>query len=149
MKIAVDTNILAYAAGVGSDDRRAKARAVLATLSATVELVAPLQVLGELFNVLVKKGGLSRKEAQEQVRTWRAFMDSAMTTESVFQSGLDLAASHRLTIWDALILAASVEAGCDLLLSEDMQNGFAWRGLTVVNPFAEPLSPLLEGAIRP
>ncbi len=37
---------------------------------------------------------------------------------------------------DALILNAAAEAGCELLLSEDMASGFAWRGTVVVNPFA-------------
>jgi predicted nucleic acid-binding protein len=34
-----------------------------------------------------------------------------------------------------LILAAAVEARCDLLLTEDLQDGFAWRGVVVSNPF--------------
>lgn len=54
-----------------------------------------------------------------------------------------LAAGHGLQIWEAIILAVSAEARCRLLLSEDMQDGFTWRGLTVVNPFAEHLHPQL------
>ena len=41
----------------------------------------------------------------------------------------DLAVDRDLSIWDAVILAAAADAGCRLLLSEDMQDGFAWRGL--------------------
>ena len=38
-----------------------------------------------------------------------------------------------------MILAAAAEAGADVLLSDDLQEGFTWRGLTVCNPFtAEP-----------
>ena len=47
-----------------------------------------------------------------------------------------------------MILSASAAAGCRLLLSEDLQEGFTWNGITVVNPFAakrhELLSALLE-----
>lgn len=50
--------------------------------------------------------------------------------------------------WDALILAVAAENHCRLLLSEDFQNGFTWRGVTVVNPFVEPRSPLLAGWLR-
>ena len=46
-------------------------------------------------------------------------------------------------IWDALILSVAAESRCCLLLSEDLQPGFTWRGVTVVNPFVTPYAPLL------
>ena len=48
---------------------------------------------------------------------------------------MELATSHQLSLWDAIMLAAAAQAGCRLLLSEDMQDGFTWRGVTVRNPF--------------
>lgn len=45
-------------------------------------------------------------------------------------------------------MAVAAENRCRLLLSEDLQNGFIWRGLTVVNPFSEPLSPPLENILQ-
>ncbi len=56
----------------------------------------------------------------------------------------DLANDHRLGIWDAVILSAASRAGCRMLLSEDMQNGFTWGGVTVVDPFASPMHELLR-----
>jgi len=50
-------------------------------------------------------------------------------------------------VWDALILSVAAENRCRLLLSEDLQDGFTWRGVTVANPFAMPLHPLLEGLV--
>ena len=44
------------------------------------------------------------------------------------------------------MVAVAAEVGCRLLLSEDMQDGFSWRGVTVVNPFAATRHPLL-GAV--
>ena len=58
-------------------------------------------------------------------------------------SATDLASDHGLTIWDSVVLAASAEAECRLLPSEDLQEGFTWRGVTVTNPFAPALHPLL------
>lgn len=46
---------------------------------------------------------------------------------------MDLASNHDLTIWDSVALAASAQAECRLLLSEDLQDGFTWRGVTVTN----------------
>lgn len=64
-------------------------------------------------------------------------------TAAVLASAMDLSADHALLRWDAVMVAAAAEAGCRLLLSEDMQDGFTWRGLTITNPFAVPLHPLL------
>ena len=59
----------------------------------------------------------------------------------------DLAADRRLGIWDSLMVAVAAEGDCRLLLSEDMQDGFSWRGVTVVNPFAAKRHPLLDALL--
>jgi predicted nucleic acid-binding protein len=58
-------------------------------------------------------------------------------------SATDLASDHGLTIWDSVVPAGSAEAGCRLLLSEDFKEGLTWLGLTLTNPFAPALHPLL------
>ncbi len=47
------------------------------------------------------------------------------------------------------MFGAAAEAGCRLLLSEDLQEGFTWGGVTVVNPFAATVHPLLEEMFEP
>jgi predicted nucleic acid-binding protein len=69
------------------------------------------------------------------------------TSQSVLSSAIDLAVQHKLRIWDAVILSAASEASCRLLLSEDLQNGFTWRGVTVANPFAAKKHALLAGLL--
>jgi len=54
----------------------------------------------------------------------------------------DLETDHRL-IWDSVILSAAAELGCRLLLTQDMQEGFTWKGVTVTNPFAPSKHDLL------
>jgi predicted nucleic acid-binding protein len=66
------------------------------------------------------------------------------TTEAVLSRGMDVAVAHNLAIWDAIILAAAAEAGCRMLLSEDIQDGFTWGGVTIVNPFAPQPHKLLD-----
>ena len=61
-------------------------------------------------------------------------------------NAMDLASDHDLTIWESVVLAASAEAECRLLLSEDLQEGFTWRGVTMINPWAPKLHPLLAAA---
>jgi predicted nucleic acid-binding protein len=51
--------------------------------------------------------------------------------------GLDLSIQHNLSIYDSMIVAAALEADCDVLWSEDMQHGMIFAGrLRVANPFA-------------
>jgi predicted nucleic acid-binding protein len=62
-------------------------------------------------------------------------------------AALELAEQHGLNIWDAIILSVSASAGCRLLLSEDMQHGFEWRGVTIINSFLPQPHPLLLRAL--
>ena len=101
-------------------------------------------MLGELFNVLVRKGGRSAVEARGAIRHWKAGFPLAGTSPEAMLAATDLAAEHRISIWDAVIMACAAEAGCQVLFSEDMQHGFTWRGLTVINPFSSERHPLLE-----
>ncbi len=151
IRIALDTNYLAYLAGVdrgkGDKDKVTQARALLPKLKDKAQLVVPTQALGELFNVLIKAGA-ERAEARELVIQLRSTFDDADSASSTMVAALDLAVDHRLQIWDALIMSAAVEAGCTLLLSEDMQDGFVWRGLRVTNPFATPLHASLAALLE-
>lgn len=143
MKVALDTNFLAYAEGVNGAERRAVAVDLLKRLPADSAIV-PVQALGELFNVLVRKAARSRDEAREALLGWRDAFSVVETSAAVMQTAVDLATDHKLGIWDAVIFSASSQAGCRLLLSEDMQEGFTWGGVTVVNPFATARHALLE-----
>lgn len=59
---------------------------------------------------------------------------------------MELCVDHQIDTWDALILAVAAEHRCTMLLSEDMQHGFVWRGVCVVNPFAVPTHARLVAA---
>ena len=71
----------------------------------------------------------------------------APTLPEVMLSAADLAADHRFGIWNAVVLSAAARAGCRLLLSEDVQDGFTWSGVTVVDRFALPRPPLLAALL--
>jgi len=77
------------------------------------------------------------------MRPWARDAELIDTNATVFDAALDLASDHGVPIFDAVILAAAVEARCDLLLSEDFHDGFAWRGVVVTNPFGETPDPRL------
>ena len=141
MKVALDTNILAYAAGIvaAPDDppKVEASRDVVARLMDAVQLVAPVEVLGELFHLARRRTG-DQAFARDAVERAAAQFETVASTQPRLLAAVDLAADHKLQLWDALILVAAADAGCSLLLSEDMQGGFTHAGLTVANPFADP-----------
>lgn len=143
MKAALDTNILAYAEGVNTAAMKKAALAVIAQLPAS-QVVLPVQVLGELFHVLVRKAGRTPGRARAAILSWRDSFEVIETSAEILVSAADLATTHQLGIWDSVILCAAAAGECRLLLSEDLQDGFVWNGVTVVNPFAASMHPLLR-----
>ena len=144
MTVALDTNILAYAEGVNGAPRKQVALELLRKLPPESTLL-PVQTLGELFNVLVRKAGRSPANARAAILTWGDTFPLIETSPAVLAAAADLATDHRLGVWDAVILSAAAEAGCRLLLTEDLQDGFTWSGVTVTNPFSPSRHALLEG----
>jgi predicted nucleic acid-binding protein len=146
VRVALDTNVLAYAEGVNDSEKRDIVLELVRNLP-QVSTIIPVQVLGELFNVLTRKAGRTRAEAREALLGWRDTFPIVETAPEVMLAAADLATDHRLGIWDAVILSVASQAGCRLLLSEDLQDGFTWGGVTVVDPFASPRHALLESQL--
>jgi predicted nucleic acid-binding protein len=141
-RVAYDTNILVYLQGVQNHpDDEAKvqtARLLFRIIATNCVCVAPQQALGELYSVLVRDTR-NRELARERILRCLDEFDAIAPSTETFVDAIDLATEHKLQFWDALIVATAAIGGCSLLLSEDMQDGFAWRGVTVVNPFAKKL----------
>jgi predicted nucleic acid-binding protein len=148
--ICADTNFLIYAEQAGqSDGDRRKANISLQILgSKQANIVLPLQALGEFYTVLLRKYGLTRAQSSARVDVWKSKFAVLPTTERHFDTARDLAVAHKLSLWDAIILAVAADAGCAVLLSEDLQDGFFWRGIMVVNPYAEQVHPRLAPVLE-
>jgi predicted nucleic acid-binding protein len=138
-KIAFDTNILAYAAGLQTTPQDVRKGQIAETLIAELirfqPIVIPAQTCAELHNLLIRKAGVTRAHATVIVAEYMDGAEIIPTDQSLLTKAFDLAAKHGLQSFDSIILAAAAEAGCDILYSEDMQNGFEWNGVMVVNPF--------------
>jgi predicted nucleic acid-binding protein len=147
MLVALDTNILAYAEGVGDAPRCEQAIRLIEQLPVNLVLL-PAQTLGELFRVLTGKAKREPGLSRMAIMAWADSFMIGDSSWSAFQAAMDLVVDHRFQIWDALIMAVAADNHCRLLLSEDLQNGFIWRGVTVVNPFASPASPLLGNVLQ-
>ena len=133
-RVAIDTNILVYAEGLGEGAKVDRAIDVIAQLNPVTTLI-PVQVLGELTRVLVKKGGLTLGNTKLSISHWSDTFLVAPSSQQSLLLALELAAEHSFSIWDALIMAVAQENSCRFLLTEDLQHGFRWAGIEVVNPF--------------
>lgn len=147
MNVALDSNILAYAEGVNGPASRDTALRIIEALPPETTFV-PVQALGELFNVLVKRARRSRSAAMAAVLSWGDAFPLIESSNDVMLAATELSRSHQLGIWDAVILSAAADARCRLLLSEDLQDGFTSRGVTVTNPFGPSPHPLLRALIE-
>jgi predicted nucleic acid-binding protein len=147
LKVALDTNIIACAEGVDGAAAQLRARMLIAAIPA-IRIILPVQVLSELYRVLVRKLKWRGPDIETAVSQWADFHQVADVTLGRYRQAVSLAANHQLNIFDAIILATAADAGCRLLLSEDMHDGFSWAGCTVCNPFAPTPNPLLEIATR-
>jgi len=64
------------------------------------------------------------------VPLWRV-----MPSPALYQRGLELQSHHGLSFYDALIVAAALEASCTRLYTEDLQHSQKIEGLLIQNPF--------------
>ena len=143
MRAAIDGNVMIYAEGLTEDSRNLVAQNLLKTISPD-QIVIPLQAVAETVRWLIKRARKPLSLAANSAKFWSTNYFAQATDLNVLNAAMELMTQNRLQVFDSIILAAAAESGADLLLSEDMQDGFTWRGVTVVNPFLPKPSPLLQ-----
>jgi predicted nucleic acid-binding protein len=124
-----DTNVLVYLAS-GDSEKADRAEAAMADGGSV-----SVQVLNEFANVARRKMKLSWDETYAFLNMLRDLLTIHPLTIETHETGLGLCERYGLSIYDAMIAASAMGAGCDTLLSEDMQHGMALEGLRIVNPF--------------
>jgi len=125
-----DTNVLVYLAS-GDTVKADRTEEILREGG-----VISVQVLNELTNVAHRKMWMTWPEAHAFLSAVRALLTVQAVTVETHETGLALAERYNLSTYDAMIVAAAVHANCEVLWSEDMQNGMMiGRGLPIVNPF--------------
>lgn len=127
-----DTNVLLYL--LSSEPAKAdRAEALIATGG-----VISIQVLNEFASVASRKLRMRLPEIREILTAIRAVCSVEPLTTETHDLGLDLAERLGFSIYDSLIVAASLLAKCKIVYSEDMQHGQTIGGMTIRNPFADP-----------
>jgi predicted nucleic acid-binding protein len=125
-----DTTLLIYA--VSLEDPRA---AIAEKLLAAGGLIS-VQVLNEFVAVARRKLDMSWEDIRDALAAVRILCEPATPLSvKIHEAALDLASQYGYQIYDALTLAAALDAKCNILYTEDMQNGQKIGALTIRNPF--------------
>ncbi|HVD14337.1 MAG TPA: PIN domain-containing protein [Actinomycetota bacterium] len=136
MPVFVDTNVLVYARDASEPGRQPQALAWIEHLWRTRTGRLSFQVLQEYYATTTRRlrPGLHPEQARADVRdllAWRPVPTGA----EVLEAGWRVEDRFGLSCWDGLIVAAARIAGCEYLLTEDLQHGSDLDGLRVIDPF--------------
>jgi predicted nucleic acid-binding protein len=135
----VDTNVLLYAVSQAPRER-AKAAAALQLLDQD-DLALSVQVLQEFYvraTRATRSDRLSHEQACLLIESWLRFPIQDLTLP-LAQAALATVGRFRIYYWDAMIVEAARAMGCKVVLSEDLQHGQSFDGVSVRNPF-KPVS---------
>jgi predicted nucleic acid-binding protein len=125
-----DTNVLVYIAS--ADAAKADRAEDIIDIGGCISV----QVLNELSNVARRKMRMDWPDIHALLATVRGLLTVHPLTLETHETGLALAERYNFSTYDAMIVAAALQSGCDRLWSEDMQHGMKLReGLLIVNPF--------------
>ena len=124
-----DTNVILY---LLDDSPKAERAETLLTAGGLISV----QVLNEALINCLRKAGMSWDEAETFLTGVRAICPVLDLTAETHDIGRALGARYQLSVYDAMIVASALQAGCQTLYSEDMQDGVVIEGtLRITNPF--------------
>ena len=135
MTAFVDTNVLLYAVSAAPEEEVKRVRAW--ALIDGGDLALSVQVLQEFYAQATRptrEDRMTPETAGAFVEKWRRFPVQE-TTLALLDLGLDVQRRHRFSFWDSMIVAAARAQGCEILWSEDMDDGRMVDGMRIANPF--------------
>ena len=126
--VFIDSNIWIYYYSMAPDDKFTRAKTLI--LDNFASLVLGTQILGELYNVLIRKNMASEADAKLVIT------DLVSEFPVIAMDSNDMNMRYGYSYWDSLIIATAIQSDCTILYSEDMQHDqFIENKLTIVNPF--------------
>jgi predicted nucleic acid-binding protein len=141
-RFSLDTNLLVYAIDSEASIRHEISREIIQR-AVRCDCCLTLQAVSEFYSAVTRKRILPTHEAVAQAGDWLDLFPCVAASTSSVRSALADAAAGRASYWDALLVATAREAGCAVLLTEDLGDGTDFGGLRIHNPFSS------TGAINP
>ena len=143
MRFTFDTNVLVYAFDrqqAGKHDHAVD----LLDRSVALDVVILSQVITEFLNVALVRRSLPISSIAPIVQGWTEVFDIVVPNSALPHAILDLMRRHKLSVWDAALIATAEANGCGVVLSEDMGDGERYGKVRVLNPFAKANSRAIE-----
>lgn len=135
----LDSNIFVYLFDQSNPAKQARASTLIEEALSTDSAIISFQVVQETLNVITRKLATtaSAGQAHEFLAKVLHPLWRIMPVERLYGRALDVQSRYRYGFYDALIVAAALDAGCKRLYSEDLQHGQRIEGLRIENPFHE------------
>lgn len=132
----VDANVLVYAFDSSAAGKQKAAQQLLERLWAHGTGCVSVQVLQEFFVTITKKvpRPLSVDEAKTRIREFAAWTVFAPKADDIV-AAIDLHTHAKIGFWDAMVVLAAAESDCEVLWTEDLNDGQLLRGVRIRNPF--------------
>ena len=136
-KYFIDTNIFVYSFDNSQPVKKERALTLIHEALATGMWMISTQVIQEFLNVATQKFAIPMQidHAREYLRLVMNPLCQVYPDLALYESCLGLQAQTGYSFYDSLIIAAAVEGGCDILYSEDLQDGQQVQGVKIVNPY--------------
>jgi predicted nucleic acid-binding protein len=132
-KLFLDTNVLLYSVSLSPLEAVKKRRAI--ELLRTADFAISTQVLQEyIANVGKNSASLGEENINAMLDLIR-FIEVLPVTRELIIQGLDIRRRFKISQWDATIVAAALELGCETLYTEDLNHGQDYGGVRAINPF--------------
>lgn len=144
---ALDTNLLVYSLDTDAGPKQKEALQFVTLAGQSGAAVLTEQSLIEFLHAALRKRMRPLAEALDSVRKWAAVFRIIIPDATVVARTLFLIENHRLSVWDARLLATCASNGCNLLLTEDLQDGALYGTVRAVNPLNPANSEFLQGAL--
>jgi predicted nucleic acid-binding protein len=152
--VFVDTNVFVYAHDERDGPKQRLARQWIDRLWVEQRGRTSIQVINEFLAAVTRppKTLLSAEAAWGNVEILLGWQPCALDSALVQRARM-VQLAHRISWWDALIVAAARAQGCESLLTEDLHHGAVLDGVRVVDPFRsavheEPARYIVEPASR-
>jgi len=134
--VFLDTNILIYA--FAENDERLDVAERLVNEGAVVSI----QILNEVMNTLLRKFGFGWRRIDGTIESILITCpDPLPLTLDTHRSAMRLCERYGFSVYDAMIVASALEAGCTKLYTEDLHHGQVVEGLRIENPFRGLATP--------
>ena len=130
----LDTNILVYVADIRDPHKQRIAENLVAVALDSGDFIISEQVLNEFSSIALSKLKISKDAIKEYLKFFRE-MAIVPFPENAAERGLDIAERYQLQFYDSLLLATAEANGCSEFISEDLNDGQIYCGMTAVNPF--------------